>query len=96
MFVFQRHKSPVTVYYFVAFRHSSAKYSVSGSFKIVYGYIKVPLELMEIISAFFQGLFNVKWSGERELEILVQDPKITYLKNCPNNFNPEKPSRSCW
>ena len=24
------------------------------------------------------------------LEILVQDPKITNLRNCPNNFNPEK------
>ena len=45
--------------------------------------------LMEIIS-FFQGLLNMKWSGGEELEILVQDPKITYLRNCPNNFNPEK------
>ena len=47
--------SPVTVYHFVAFRYPSAKYSISGSFKIVYGYIKVPLELMEIISFFFRG-----------------------------------------
>ena len=24
-------------------------------------------------------------------EIFVQDPKITYLRNCPNNCNPKKP-----
>ena len=61
MFEFQS-RSPVTVYHFVAFRYSSAKYSISGSFKIVYGYIKVPLELMEIIT-FFQGSLTMKWSG---------------------------------
>ena len=32
----------------------------------------------------------MKWSGGEGLEILVQDPEITHLRNCPNNFNPEK------
>ena len=32
----------------------------------------------------------MKWSRGEGLEMLVQDPKITYLRNCPNNFNPEK------
>ena len=44
---------------------------------------------MEITSFFFQGLLNEVVGGEG-LEILVQDPKIAYLRNCPNNFNPEK------
>ena len=44
---------------------------------------------MEIIS-FFQGLLNMKWSGGEGLKILVQDPRITYLRNRPNMFNPEK------
>ena len=44
---------------------------------------------MEIIS-FFQGLLNMKWSGGDGLDIFVQHPKITYLRNCPNNFNPEE------
>ena len=48
----------------------------------------VSLELMEIIR-FFQQLFNVKRSEQEGLEIFVQDPKITYLRNCPNNCNPK-------
>ena len=32
----------------------------------------------------------MKWSGGDGLEIFVQDPKITYLRNCPSNFNLEK------
>ena len=32
----------------------------------------------------------MKCSGAEGLEISVQDPKITYLRNCSNNFNPDK------
>ena len=32
----------------------------------------------------------MKWSGRERLEIFLQDPKITCLKHCPNNFNPEE------
>ena len=32
----------------------------------------------------------MKSSGGEGFEILVQDPKITCLRNCPNNINPEK------
>ena len=28
----------------------------------------------------------MKWSRGEGLEILVQGPKITYLRNCPNNL----------
>ena len=32
----------------------------------------------------------MKWSGGEGLEIFLQDPKITCLGHCPNNFNPEE------
>ena len=32
----------------------------------------------------------MQWSGGEGWEVLVEEPKITYLKYCPNNSNPEK------